>query len=270
MGVGKCWQSGTAQHSSKEEKRRGEEQCGSPEKSRGLGLGLATQRREGNPCHRVSLDGGLDGGSPVVIGPVETYGLNGTGSSVSEHARACKSLAAWGGESGGIRDLDQISTKLQSEAEPDQTDIVILAFGHLVHQASLVFSTLDIRPDTLVGHLISNQSGKSGSRSSISGPFIIVVYCRVFDALCPWYSSLLTGRRAHSSSPSLAQGPLEDHTTLRCLRPAIQQGLLSFRPESGPSPALVSACSSGTHRPRTTTQRSTQSRRGYHRLVRHG
>lgn len=90
MGVGSV--GGVAQHSLNEEQFV---QFGSPE-SRGFGLAARRQPREGkysgHPCHRVSLDSGLDDGSPSLIGPAESHGLNGTGSSVSEHARACKSL----------------------------------------------------------------------------------------------------------------------------------------------------------------------------------
>lgn len=68
------------------------------DRSRGFGLAVAPSV---HPCHQISLDGGLDGGSPVVIGPVESQWLDGTGSSVSDTIGQ-----KLGGEGGGLRDDD--------------------------------------------------------------------------------------------------------------------------------------------------------------------
>lgn len=169
-----------------------------------------------------------------MIGPVQTHGLNGTGSSVSDtqvRAITCRCLE-------GKEDLNR--TTDWTEAELDRTGTCFLDTS-FVHQARLVFfSTLENYPtrDFLVGHLISNQpSGKSGSQSLLLSLLHIVV--SVVDALWPWNSPLLTGRRAHPSSlpPSSKAAGSPHH--LRCFRPGRHLARtalsLSVRPGTGPT-----------------------------------
>lgn len=88
----KCGQSGTAKHQAfgGERKLR--------EKSR-VRVGSCPER--GTPVTGSPLDGGLDGACPLVIGPVESQWLDGTGSSVSD-----TNGQELGGEGGALRDDD--------------------------------------------------------------------------------------------------------------------------------------------------------------------
>lgn len=167
-----------------------------------------------------------------MIGPVPTHGLNGTGSSVSGHASACKSAQeTWRGRS--------TSTALQAEAELDRTGTCFLDTS-FVRQARLVFFDPRELPDQILSRWTPDLQSVSQASLAVSHLWFIVVvvagYRSILDALWPWNSPLLTGRRANPSSlPPSFKAARRPHQ-LRCFRAARH---LARTPSLFPPPGLA-------------------------------